>query len=142
MTIEKDGLGSLPDGKSPVDSGLCHDEWAVPGYCDGVREKAQETEEPLVPEVRTHIEPEPVEVAGEALAEEVIKRTVGLGGRDVCSYNANLKCEKTQRALSPSHAAVMVKGEPEWNHFTHCIKSMPPEQPSLTGRKEKTYDYG
>ena len=47
VTIEKDGLRSVPDGKSPVESGLCHVEWAVPGYCDGMIEKAQETVAPF-----------------------------------------------------------------------------------------------
>ena len=82
VTIEKDGLRSVPDGKSPVESGLCHVEWAVPGYCDGMIEKAQETVAPLGSEVKTHIEPESVEAIGDALAEKVVKRIVGLEGRE------------------------------------------------------------
>ena len=70
MTIDKDGLGLVPDGKSPVESGLCHIEWAVPDDCDGIIVKAQETEEPLGSEVRTHTKPESMEATSDALAEE------------------------------------------------------------------------
>ena len=82
MTIDKDGLGLVPDGKSPVESGLCHIEWAVPDDCDGIIVKAQETEEPLGSEVKTHIERELVEAIGDALAEKVVKRIVGLEGQE------------------------------------------------------------
>ena len=80
VTIDKDGLGLVPDGKSPVESGLCHIEWAVPDDCDGIIVKAQETEEPLGSEVRTHTDPESMEATSDALAEEVVERAVGLGG--------------------------------------------------------------
>jgi len=191
VVIDKDGLGLVPDRKSPVESGLCHAEWAVPGYWDGIFEKAHKTEEPLGSEVRTHTEPESMDV----LAEEVVQRDVGLEGQKVCPQNNNsmntcngkcdllehdhmvnarpvegpyctrmtkavqitpverrtsgprdgehtLKYEKTHRVLSPSYTAVMVHEERKWNDFTHCIQCMPPEQPSLVERKEKTYDYG
>ena len=67
MTFDKDGLGLVADGKSPVESGLCHIEWAVPDDCDGIIEKAQETEEPFGSEVRTHTEPESMETTSDAL---------------------------------------------------------------------------
>ena len=128
VTIEKDGLRSVPDGKSPVESGLCHVEWAVPGYCDGMIEKAQETVAPLGSEVKTHIERELVEAIGDALAEKVVKRIVGLEGRErdllEHEHKVNARPVESQYCTEMTRAvqiAPLVRRNPEPRDGEHTL---------------------